>query len=82
MIANFVAHLQNQLNLKFNNQQSTDWVSQPSLVLPMKYNLFYHLNICKAKLHKETLPIQVKSTLKSLEYDIEDNCYITYGDNI
>jgi len=45
VIANFVAHLQNQLNLKFNNQQSTDWV---------------------------------KSTLKSLEYDIEDNCYITY----
>ena len=23
----------------------------------------------------------MKSTLKSLEYDIEDNCYITYGDN-
>jgi len=45
VIANFVAHLQNHLNLKFNNQQSTEWV---------------------------------KSTLKSLEYDIEDNCYITY----
>ena len=24
--------------------------------------------------------IQVKTTLKSLEYDIEDNCYITYGE--
>jgi len=45
VIANFVAHLQNHLNLKFNNQQTTEWV---------------------------------KTTLKSLEYDIEDNCYITY----
>ena len=45
-LANFVAHLQNSLNLRLSSQQSSAWV---------------------------------KTTLKNLQYDVEDNCYVAYG---
>ena len=63
MIANFVAHLQNHLNLKFNNQQTTEWVKSVNYLCRWKWWKWLPYECSKLRRKSSLISIRRKSSL-------------------